>query len=266
VSSLPPTSRARRAAQGIPIALAAALLANDLRLADALSYRGERALLVPAVVVVAAILCGLGLRRVVLGLLAAVAALWLAVAFTPLDRALVDGLPRIDPLRPADAIYVLASDVQPDGDLTTESMARLVHGLELVGAGLAPRLLLGELAPPHGRYADAARRLLDAYHLQTEVIGLGPVTTTREEGLRVAELFRERGWHRVLLVTSSVHSRRAAGVFEAEGLEVVSAPTREAKYDLEELASSDERLRAFPAILHERLGIWIYRRRGWVNP
>src|SRR5262249_51410477 len=116
------------------------------------------------------------------------------------------------------------------------------------------------------RYVDAAHNHLDAFHLETEVIGLGPVNTTREEGLRVAALFRERGWHRVVLVTSPVHSRRAAGVFEALGLEVISAPTREAKYDLEGLDSSDDRLRAFPDILHERLGLWIYRRRGWVDP
>src|SRR5262249_24243132 len=217
-------------------------------------------------VIVLAILSGLGLRRFVLGLFAAVAALWLAVAFTPLDRAFADGLPRVDPLRPADAIYVLASDVHSDGDLSAESLARLDAGLELVGSGPAPGLARGDLAPPAGRYVDAAHNHLDAFHLETEVIGLGPVNTTREEGLRVAALFRERGWHRVVLVTSPVHSRRAAGVFEALGLEVISAPTREAKYDLEGLDSSDDRLRAFPDILHERLGLWIYRRRGWVDP
>jgi len=67
-------------------------------------------------------------------------------------------------------------------------------------------------------------------------------------------------------VTSPVHSRRAAAVFEAQGIQVISAPTREAKYDIDELEGFDDRLRAFTDILHERLGLWIYRRRGWVDP
>lgn len=259
-------SRARRAARGIPVALAAVLLADELRIAEALSVRIERTYLVVAEVIVLAILCGLGLRRIVDGLLVAFAALWLAVAFTPLTHVLAKDLPRVDEPRPADAIYVLASDIQEDGDLTTESLARLDRALELVGYGLAPRLLVGEIEPPAGRYADAAHRLLDAYHLKTEVIGVGPVATTREEGVRVAALFRERGWHRVIVVTSPAHSRRAAAVFEAQGLEVLSWPTREAKYDLETLETTGDRLRAFPDILHERLGLWIYRRRGWVDP
>ncbi len=259
-------SRARRALHGIPLALATVLLADELRLADALSYHGERALLNPAAVVVLAVLCGLGLRRLVVAMLVAVGALWLTVAFTPLDRALVDGWPRVDPLRPADAIYVLASDIQGDGDLTTESQARLVRALEYVAQGLAPRLVVGELDRPVPRYAAAARRLVDAYHLKTEVIGVGPVTSTRDEGLRVGALFRERGWHTLIVVTSPVHSRRAAAVFEAQGIQVISAPTREAKYDIDELEGFDDRLRAFTDILHERLGLWIYRRRGWVDP
>jgi uncharacterized SAM-binding protein YcdF (DUF218 family) len=266
VTAPPSPSRARRAVAGIPLALAATLLIDDLRLAQALSYSGDRVLLIPVAVIVGAVLCGLGLRVLVLALFLGAVALWTAVAFTPLDRALADGLPRADPLGPADVIYVLASDVQPDGDLTSESLSRLTHGLELAGQGLAQRIVVGELPAPHGRFAEAARRYIAELHLGIEVLSVGPVTTTHDEGVLVAELFRQHGWRRVLLVTSPFHSRRAAAVFEAAGLEVVSAPTREGKYNVEALATADERLRAFSDILHERLGSWIYRRRGWVSP
>jgi len=258
-------SRRSRAVKGILVSLAAALLMNDLRIAEALSYRSERTLLVPLVVIAGVLLSAVRLQVVLTSLLGLLAALWLAVAFTPLDRALADGLPRVDALGPADAIYVLASDVQPDGDLTVEALARLVHGIELAGQALAPRLVVGELPRPHGRYADSARRFLDELHLPTELLTVGPVGTTHDEAVLLGELFKKNGWRRVLLVTSPLHSRRAAAVFEAQGLTVVSAPTREAKYDLETLSSPDERLRAFPEIVHEELGIWVYRRRGWLD-
>lgn len=263
----PTVGRARRASIGAVVALAAALLASDLRLPLAFSIHGERTFMVLGLVGAGALLGALrwGVVVVTIGF-AALALLWLAVALTPLDRFLADGLPREDTVGPADVVYVLASDVQPDGDVSMEGTARLVHGLELIGRGLAPRLIVGELQPPHGRYAATARRLLDAYHLTAELQAIGPVATTRDEAVKLAALARAEGWKRVLLVTAQLHSRRAAAVFEAQGLEVVSSPSREARFDLEDLSAPDNRLRAFPDILHERLGIWIYRRRGWLNP
>ena len=103
-------------------------------------------------------------------------------------------------------------------------------------------------------------------HLEAEIFSVGPVRRTREEGVAVAALCRERGWHRVLLVTSPLHSRRGAASLEHEGIEVLSSPASETLYDLERLDRPRERLVAFGEALHERVGLWYYERRGWTAP
>ena len=81
----------------------------------------------------------------------------------------------------------------------------------------------------------------------------------------MARLFRERGWRKLLLVTSPTHSRRAAATFEREGVSVVSSPSMETRFDLENLTRTDDRLFAFGAVLHERVGLGVYRWRGWID-
>jgi hypothetical protein len=39
----------------------------------------------------------------------------------------------------------------------------------------------------------------------------------------------------------------------------------ERSFDLETLDQPDDKLRAFSSIMHEKLGIWIYTRRGWLG-
>jgi uncharacterized SAM-binding protein YcdF (DUF218 family) len=66
-------------------------------------------------------------------------------------------------------------------------------------------------------------------------------------------------------VTSPTHSRRAALALEREGVDVVSSPCRETRFDLETLDRPGERLMAFGSLIHERLGLLYYRWRGWVR-
>ena len=54
-------------------------------------------------------------------------------------------------------------------------------------------------------------------------------------------------------------------LLEAQGLEVMATPSRETRFDLENLDRPEERLLAFGAIIHERLGLFVYRRRGWIR-
>lgn len=194
------------------------------------------------------------------------AALGLLVVLTPLSRWLAHGLIRRDPPRSADLVFVFSSRIQNDGELTSVSMARLVHGLELLGEGLAPRICLSEIEGPGKSYTAPARALMDNLGLHQEVVTIGPVWNTHDEALGFARVCHTRGWHRVLAVTSPYHSRRACAALEAQGLEVVSSPCSETLYDLENLERVDDRLLAFQAALHERLGLWAYSQRGWIRP
>jgi uncharacterized SAM-binding protein YcdF (DUF218 family) len=102
-------------------------------------------------------------------------------------------------------------------------------------------------------------------HVEGEVATAGPVRRTRDEAVVVAAFCRAHRWRRVILVTSPLHSRRGAASLEREGMQVFSSPAIETRFDLERLDRPSERLFAFAAALHERLGLWYYERRGWIG-
>jgi uncharacterized SAM-binding protein YcdF (DUF218 family) len=243
----------------------AGFVVADLNLPSLVSYLGDRTYLVPALAALGALLWLTPARRLVLGAVALLGLLWLAVAFTPVTSWLADGLVRRDRVEAADAVFVFASRMQEDGDPTPDAMSRLLKGVELVAAGHAPRLVVSEVPPPAGAYAPLARAWVAAFAGRGEVVSVGRIRNTREEAAAVARLFRERGWTRVLAVTSPTHTRRAAAALEREGLRVFSVPSAETGFDLERLHWPGDRRKAFAAIAHERIGLLVYRRRGWIE-
>ncbi len=200
-------------------------------------------------------------------LAALVLALYLAVSYSPL-AALVAGPLRVEtaPVS-ADAVVVLAATIQRDNDLADEALSRAVRGIQLVQARHAPRLVLTEMPPPQGSSRAAVQRLLDGLGIRCAIETVGPVVHTRDEAVAVSALARERGWKRILMVTSPTHSRRALATFRKAapaGLEVVSTPCREGSFDMERIDHAGDRRWAFATAAHEWLGIWMYRVRGWM--
>jgi uncharacterized SAM-binding protein YcdF (DUF218 family) len=253
--------------QGLLAGGVAGFLGRDLDLPSLVSYWGARAPLVLATALGFALLWGTPLRRALSAAVAALVVAWGLVAFTPLTSLMARDLARRDALAPADAVFVLGSRLQDDGELTTQAMSRLVRAIEVVGQGYAPRLILSELPQPYAPYAPAARALLGHLGpgLAPELLTIGPVRSTRDEARLLGELFRSRGWRRLVVVTDPAHSRRASAAFEAEGLEVVSFPSTETRWDFEDLQRPDERLAAFGSLLHEYAGLAYYRLRGFVR-
>lgn len=240
-------------------------LARDLDLPTLVSYPLDRTLLLLPLVILGALAWGSRLRgAVVVGILG-LGAVWGVVALTPLCAWMADGLVRRDPLQPADAVFVHSSRLQADGDPDTSALSRLVRGLELLGEKRAPRLILSELHPPSASYAAYARAMMRRLGLALPVVTVGPVWNTRDEAVAVAALCRQEGWERVLVVTSPYHTARACASLEQEGLEVICSPSPETRFDLESLDRPGERLAAFGPLLHERVGIWVYARRGWIG-
>ena len=257
--------RAGRFGVGLAAGALAGLIVVDLGLPSLVSFFGDRTYLVPLAAALNALLWLTPLRRIAGAAVGVLALLWLAVAFTPVTSWLAEGLVRRDPVEAADVVFVFASRVQEDGDPTTDAMSRLLKGVELVAEGRAPRLLVSELAPPAGAYAPLARAWVAEFAPRAEVVTVGRVRNTRDEAMAVAKLCRERGWRRVLAVTSPTHTRRAAAALEKEGLVVVASPSVETRFDLERLHWPGERREAFAAIAHERIGLVVYRRRGWID-
>lgn len=257
-------NRPARLGVGLLAGALAGLLAVDLNLPSLVSWLGDRSYLVPASAVVGALVWLTSLRRLASGVVALLALLWAVVAFTPLTAWLAEGLVRRDPVDAADAVFVFSSRLQEDGDPTADAMSRLLRGVELVAEGRAPRLVVSELPPPAGPYAPLARAWLQAFARRGEVIVVGRILNTHDEAVAVARLFKERGFTRVLAVTSPVHTRRAAATLEKEGLTVLAVPSIEIRFDLERLRWPSDRRLAFAAVAHERIGLLVYRRRGWI--
>lgn len=199
--------------------------------------------------------------RRVLEVGSATLALLLAVCLlTPVLRAPLAALTLAQAPVRADAIVVLGGGVRC-GTLAPESssLARLVRGLEVWRAGYAPVLTVSEqsgLLGPAGcaRLSDLERAQIAALYPAggPGVLTLRRVTTTRDEAARVRDLARARGWRRVLLVTSPGHSRRAARLFAGPGLDVVSVPAPETRFD-STLPLPSDRLFALRTLLYEGL-------------
>jgi uncharacterized SAM-binding protein YcdF (DUF218 family) len=251
-----------RLGTGLAVGAVAGFVGLDLNLPSLASFQGDRSYLCVACALVAGLLWLTPLRRLVGLASVLLAALWLVVSFTPLTKLMREGLVRRDVVENADAVFVFASRIQTDGDPTTDAMSRLLKGVELVGEGRAPFLVVSETSP--GSHAALARAWLAAFAHRGEVLGVGEITNTHDEAVALARLCGERGWKRILAVTSPTHTRRASATLEKQGLVAISVPSIEANFDLETLLGAGDRRKAFAAMAHEHIGLVVYRRRGWI--
>jgi len=205
---------------------------------------------------------------------------------TPLPSVLLSSLedqhPRVAmaALQPADAIICLGggaepSTTEPSGFHLKTSADRLSTALALWQGGKAPLLVLGgggyrekgTTLSEADRVAEALRPLTSSSRL---VLSLGACADTRDEAVKVASLVKERGWKRLLLVTSANHMPRAFGTFQKAGVPVEPVPcnflsslNRVGDLHWFHLPHADG-LAVFNAWLHEVLGTWHYRRQGWL--
>jgi uncharacterized SAM-binding protein YcdF (DUF218 family) len=88
--------------------------------------------------------------------------------------------------------------------------------------------------------------------------------TTRQEAIALGQLARDRGFKLVLVVTSPIHSKRLAASLVPQGVSIVVSPSLETRFDLQDLSKAHDRIGAFGSVIHERMGLWVYRLRGWV--
>jgi uncharacterized SAM-binding protein YcdF (DUF218 family) len=111
---------------------------------------------------------------------------------------------------------------------------------------------------------------MQAWRLPTGRIHLlGMCTNTRDEAERTAQLARRMGWHRVILVSSASHLKRAEATFRKAGLEV--DPVGCDFHGVDRLGAT-QRWKIVPSVdglllcnewVHEALGWWYYRLKGW---
>jgi uncharacterized SAM-binding protein YcdF (DUF218 family) len=99
---------------------------------------------------------------------------------------------------------------------------------------------------------------------------LGICANTHDEALQFRKLKEAEGWQKVLLVTSALHMRRAEAVFRKQGVDVtpvacdfqvhgvLGAPGFPSPFPRQ------HRLDLLSLYLHEQIGWWVYKWRGWI--
>lgn len=139
-----------------------------------------------------------------------------------------------EPIPQADAVVVLGGGLRPPlppraGVEVAEGGDRLLTGVRLLNQQRAPLLVTsgGSVSFTSGDPAEPeaiwARDLAEELGVPPERIVLNPHSrTTAEEARDIGELGRQRGWRRILLVTSAYHLPRSLESFERRsGLEVI---------------------------------------------
>ena len=221
-----------------------------------------------------------------------IALIWLfAMPFT--SRQLIWGLEdRSAALTPAvipkaDAVVVRGGGLRPalaprQGVEVAEGGDRLLTGVRLLRQRKAPLLLTSggkvsfrehDPAPPE---AETARRLAIELGVPARQILLNPGSrTTAEEAAAIDALGRQRGWKRLLLVTSAFHMPRSLASFRRHTrLQVVPVPCdyqlpSRANYGnpslghtVKGLLPDAEFLYLSSVALKEHLGLLVYRIKG----
>ncbi len=194
------------------------------------------------------------------------------VAFTPLVPSQIGKFIRVDPPGKIDALVTLSSGNTADDHLGYKAVARLLSGMQ--SAQTLP-LILTKVGFD-GTTADAdTQELVAKLNPGRTVFRVGPVFDTHDEAVEVAKLCAQQGFKTIELITSPLHSKRAAETFEAVGLTVISRPCVEREFALwldengkttaSTLLQPIDRIIAFRALLYEAVGAIKYRYKGWTR-
>jgi uncharacterized SAM-binding protein YcdF (DUF218 family) len=225
----------------------------------------------PWIALVGSALGALGLAPLFGGLLAiGVVAVLLVSWFGLLDNRMRD-MVRSDSLPGSvDAVVVLSGNLNREGQIGSEALSRLLAGLELRRSLSVPDLVLTSIH--RIRQGDTLsserdqRALIARLDPEAVLHVVGPVRNTHDEAVAATGLARQRGWRRLAVVTSPLHTRRACATFERQGLAIVCLASDSRDYSLNLRRAPADRLEAFQDWLYEAVGTRVYRARGWLGP
>jgi len=228
---------------------------------------GDDAGLIPAVILCALISLN-RLHRLPVYATIVLLVVTLLVAYTPIVVAPSRALIRSDPLpKSADAVIALSAGINADGYLSWQGMDRTLSAMKLVKSGVAPRLIVTRERRRLGDRIFASsgdQAALAQLAGLNEVITTGGVKNTRAEAVEVARIARVRGWHRVIVVTSPMHTKRACATFEKTGLSVTCVASDSRDIAVNDMSLPHDRLRAFAMLIYEAAGTVQYRQKGWI--
>jgi uncharacterized SAM-binding protein YcdF (DUF218 family) len=194
----------------------------------------------------------------------------LLVVYTPAVRPVAQAYIKRDTLgaRHVDAVVVMAESVSPDGMLTRQAADRLLTGLRLIRARVAPVLVVSRQRAEGAGVevtSDAdQRRLIALVGDSVPVFVLDSVNSSRDEAVKLAALARREGWSTIALVTSPLHSGRACATYAHVGLAVICVPSESRDVAVYSLTGSRDRVEAFRLLTRETAARLWYRAKGWM--
>ena len=179
----------------------------------------------------------------------------------------------------ADAIVVLGDFVHKPTPRrlrfeVSDNTDRLRTGGLLYRAGKAPFILLTGGPPASSEHPTLDQAVPATVLLREMGIPASAILSetasdnTHENAAFSAPLLRARHANRILLVTSAFHMRRAVAIFRKEGFDVQAVPA-DFHTGWSDNSYPDYFLPAARTMyqnelaLHEYLGLWVYRFRGW---
>mgnify|MGYP002882672538 CR=1 FL=1 len=217
----------------------------------------------------------------------AVALLWLIIwSLAPVADALTRSLEsrsthyEVKHAPTADVILVFGgvmsppTQMHPYADLNA-SADRVWHAARLYHANKAARIILSggrnDWEEVESSQAHTMAQFLDDLGVPRSAIVLEERSrSTRENALFCAELMREQGIERALLVTSALHMPRSLAALKATGVDAIPAAT---DFKLRHSIAISNALNWMPSstalhrstlALHEWIGIAVYSWRGWL--
>lgn len=189
----------------------------------------------------------------------------------------------------ADAIVVLGggteSELFPRLAVEVNSAGdRMIHAADLFHNNAAPLIILSGgnidwMESVDKSPAADMRQIMLKLGVPDSAMVLQPKSqNTREDALFTAEILKQRGFNRIILVTSAMHMPRSVGLFTRQGLEVIPSPTdftvtdegwqRLMNPNLEtvftNLIPNSSALGLTTSAMKEYIGILIYKLQGWL--
>ena len=151
-----------------------------------------------------------------------------AIALTPVTNDIARAFEIPSRIEKASAIVVLGAGLKEDGELSDESMRRAILGIALYAKQLAPLVVFSGPGLKVKMPTEARLRAQMAQELgvpSEAILTVDDARTTLEESVRIADLLSTHGKKRILLVTDSLHMRRASSLFESANYEVLAVPS-----------------------------------------
>ena len=153
-----------------------------------------------------------------------------------------------------------------------EGVDRILAGISVVRRGIADQLLItggsGSLWDQSKSEAVLLREFAIESGLSSDQIIIDPTSrNTHENAVNTAALVRERGYGKVLLITSAFHMWRAEAAFNKQGLFPEVYPVDFRTSDTITVFSflpSVGALSGITGIIHELVGLSVYRLQGYI--